>query len=32
MSVDHKKFLGAIIAIVVACGNFRGKLEKERNF
>ena len=32
MSVEHKKFLGAMIAIVIACENFRGELEKERNF
>ena len=31
MSVEHKKFLGAMTAIVVACGNFRCELEKERN-
>ena len=30
MSVEHKKFLGASIAIVIACGNFGGELGKER--
>ena len=32
MSVEQKKFLGAMIAIVIACRNFWGELEKERNF
>ena len=30
--VEHKKFLGAVTVIVITCGNFRGELEKERNF
>ena len=32
MSVEHKKFLGAMITIAIACENFMGELEKERNF